>query len=100
MIPFFGPIIAAIIVTFISAMALGPIKALWILLFQIVLGQIDGNVIQPRIIGGSVGISPFWVIFAVLLFGGIWGPWGMLLGVPIVASIRMMILSINPNVEK
>ena len=100
MIPFFGPIIAAIIVTFISAMALGPIKALWILLFQIVLGQIDGNVIQPRIIGGSVGISPFWVIFAVLLFGGIWGPWGMLLGVPIVASIRMMILSTNPNVEK
>lgn len=93
MIPFFGPIVAAVVVTLICAIALGPVNALWILLFQLVLGQIDGNVIQPRIVGNSVGISPFWVIFAVLLFGGIWGPWGMLLGVPIVASIRMMILS-------
>ena len=93
MIPFFGPIASALLVTFISAISLGPIKALWILLFQIVLGQIDGNLIQPRILGNSVGISPFWVIFGVLLFGGLLGPWGMLLGVPIVAAIRMMILS-------
>ncbi len=93
MIPFFGPIVAAVVVTLISAIALGPMDALWILVFQLVLGQIDGNVIQPRIVGNSVGISPFWVIFAVLLFGGIWGPVGMLLGVPIVAALRMMILS-------
>ena len=76
-----------------SALAVGPINALWIILFQIVLGQIDANLIQPKIIGDSVGISPFWVIFAVLVFGGIWGVTGMILGVPLVAAIRMV--SIN-----
>ncbi len=93
MIPFFGPIIAAIIITLMCLIALGPLDALWVLLFQLVLGQIDGNLIQPRIVGNSVGISPFWVIFAVLFFGGIWGAAGMLLGVPIVAAVRMVLMT-------
>lgn len=93
LIPFFGPIVAAILITLVSLIAQGPLRALWVLLFQLVLGQIDANVIQPRIVGNSVGISPFWVIFAVLFFGGIWGVWGMLLGVPIVATIRMFFLT-------
>lgn len=92
MIPFFGPIIAALIIALVCLVALGPMEALWVLLFQIVLGQLDGNVIQPRILGSSVGISPFWVIFAVILFGGLLGPMGMLLGVPVVAAIRMVIM--------
>ncbi len=93
MIPFFGPIIAAIVITLVCLIALGPIDALWVLVFQLVLGQVDGNVIQPRILGNSVGISPFWVIFAVLFFGGIWGTVGMLLGVPIVAAVRMVLMT-------
>ncbi len=93
MIPFFGPIVATILVTVIALIALGPMKALWILIFQLILGQVDGNLIQPKIVGSSVGISPFWVIFAVIFFGGIFGPVGMLLGVPIVAVCRMMIIN-------
>ncbi len=92
MIPFFGPIIAALIIALVCLVALGPMQALWVLVFQVLLGQLDGNVIQPRILGNSVGISPFWVIFAVLLFGGLWGPMGMLLGVPVVAAIRMVVM--------
>ena len=93
MIPFFGPIVATCLIYMFSALASDPVNALWIILFQIVLGQIDANLIQPRILSNSVGISPFWVIFAVLIFGGIWGVTGMIIGVPLVAAIRMV--SIN-----
>ncbi len=99
LIPFFGPIVAAILVALATLIALGPINALWVLVFQIVLGQVDGNVIQPKIVGNSVGISPFWVIFAVIFFGGIWGAAGMLLGVPLVAAVRMVVLNPPSNDE-
>jgi len=90
MIPFFGPIVAAVISYIATAVVFGPFSAIWVLVFQLVLGQIDGNFIQPKIIGNSVGISPFWVIFSVTLFGGIWGPVGMIIGVPIIASLRLL----------
>ncbi|MBE7025388.1 MAG: AI-2E family transporter [Ruminococcaceae bacterium] len=93
MIPFFGPIVAALVIGLVCLVALGPTQALWVLVFQLVLGQLDGNLLQPKILGNSVGISPFWVIFSVVFFGGIWGPFGMLLGVPLVAAIRMMVLT-------
>ncbi len=92
MIPFFGPIAAAAVVYVVCAVVMGPLPALWALLFQIVAGQIDSNFIQPRLVGGSVGISPFWVIFAVTFFGGFWGAVGMIIGVPIVASVRLLYL--------
>ncbi len=97
MIPFFGPIVAALLVALVTLVAMGPINALWILAFQIVLGQVDSNLIQPKIVGNSVGISPFWVIFAVIFFGGIWGVAGMLLGVPIVAAVRMAVMNPASN---
>lgn len=90
MIPFFGPIISAIVVFVACVLTIGPLNALWVLIFQIVLGQIDANLIQPRIISNSVGISPFWVILAVTLFGGFWGPVGMFIGVPIVAALKIL----------
>lgn len=89
LIPFFGPIVAAGVIFLLSFLSLGLGKALWILALQILLGQIDSNVIQPKIIGHSVGISPFWVIFSVLVFGELWGILGMILGVPIVAVARV-----------
>lgn len=88
MIPFFGPIIAAVIIFVVSILSVGPVKAIWILVFQIVLGQIDANFIQPKIVSNSVGISPFWAIFAVLVFGEIWGVIGMIVGVPLIAVAR------------
>jgi len=52
-----------------------------------VLQQIDGNIIGPKILGSSTGLSAFWVVFAILVFGGLWGFPGMLLGVPLMAVI-------------
>ncbi len=91
MIPFFGPIVAAIITYLISMIGLGPLNALWVLLFQFILGQIDGNVIQPKIVGSQVGVSPLVVLVAVTVFGGLFGPLGMILGVPISASVKLVL---------
>jgi predicted PurR-regulated permease PerM len=85
-IPFFGPYLGAIPSAFIILM-INPIKCLWFLIFILILQQVDGNIIGPKILGDSTGLSSFWVIFAITLFGGIWGVLGMFLGVPIFAII-------------
>ena len=64
-----------------------PIKALWFVLFILILQQLDGNIIGPKILGNSTGLSSFWVLFAILLFGGLWGFVGMIIGVPLFAVI-------------
>ncbi len=85
-IPFFGPFIGAIpcavILLFVS-----PVKCLIFVAYIIILQQIDGNIIGPRILGGSVGLSGFWILFSLLFFGGLFGFWGMLLGVPVFSVI-------------
>ena len=58
-----------------------PIKAIWFVLFVLVLQQLDGNVIGPKILGNTTGLSSFWVLFSILLFGGLWGFVGMIVGV-------------------
>ena len=95
LIPFFGPIFAAILIFVVCLLSVGPIKALWILVFQIVLGQLDSHIIQPRIISNSVGITPFWVVFAVLVFGELWGVLGMIVGVPLVAVARFLFMELE-----
>lgn len=85
-IPFFGPFIGAI-PSFIIIVLQDPMKGLYFLIFIIVLQQVDGNIIGPKILGNSTGLSSFWVVFAILAFGGVWGFFGMLLGVPIMAVI-------------
>ena len=62
-----------------------PIQALIFLIFVIVLQQFDGNILGPYILGGSTGLSSFWVIFSIMFFGGLWGIVGWLIGVPIFA---------------
>ena len=85
-IPFFGPFIGAIPATFLILIQ-NPIKALWFVLFVLVLQQVDGNIIGPKILGNTTGLSSFWVLFAILLFGGLWGFVGMIIGVPLFAVI-------------
>ncbi|MBR4670867.1 MAG: AI-2E family transporter [Butyrivibrio sp.] len=85
-IPFFGPYIGG----FMGALLLvliDPIQALIFLIFVIVLQQFDGNILGPLILGNSTGLSSFWVIFSIMLFGGLWGIVGWLIGVPIFAVI-------------
>jgi predicted PurR-regulated permease PerM len=92
-IPFFGPFIGAI-PSFIIVVLQNPIQGLYFLIFIVVLQQVDGNIIGPKILGNSTGLSPFWVVFAILLFGGLWGFPGMVLGVPTMAVIYYIIKKI------
>ena len=85
-IPFFGPFIGAVPATLLILIQ-SPIKALWFVLFVLVLQQLDGNVIGPKILGNTTGLSSFWVLFSILLFGGLWGFAGMIVGVPLFAVI-------------
>ncbi|MHC1749225.1 MAG: AI-2E family transporter [Cellulosilyticaceae bacterium] len=89
-IPIFGPIIGGIPCTFIILMA-NPIKALWFIVFIFVLQQIDGNIICPKIVGNSIGLSGLWVIFAILVGGGLLGLFGMVIGVPTFAVIYALV---------
>lgn len=85
-IPFFGPFIGAV-PSFVIVVLQNPMQGLYFLIFIFVLQQIDGNIIGPKILGSSTGLSSFWVVFAILVFGGLWGFPGMLLGVPLMAVI-------------
>ena len=85
-IPFFGPYLGAIPCTLLLLL-IAPIEAVYFLIFVLILQQVDGNIIGPRILGDSTGISGFWVIFAITFFGGIYGVMGMIIGVPVFAVI-------------
>lgn len=94
-IPFFGPFIGAIpsviIILFVS-----PIKALWFLIIIFVIQQIDGNIIGPKILGDSIGISAFWILFSIMVAGKFLGFVGMIIGVPVFAVIYSVI---KENIE-
>lgn len=83
-IPFFGPFIGAVPSTLLILIE-SPIKALTFVIFVLVLQQLDGNVIGPRILGNRTGLSGFWVLFAIIFFGGMWGIAGMVVCVPVFA---------------
>lgn len=92
-VPFFGPFIGAVPGVILIALA-EPIKGLYFLIFVFVLQQVDGNIIGPKILGDSTGLSSFWVVFAILIGGGLFGFMGMLLGVPTFAVIYYLIREI------
>ena len=89
-IPFFGPFIGAIPSTFLILLDT-PIKALYFVIFIIILQQFDGNILGPRILKDSLGISSFWVVFSIMLFGGLFGVIGMIIGAPLFAIIYNII---------
>lgn len=85
-IPFFGPYVG-MIPSAVVILTVSPIKALIFIVMVWILQQIDGNIIAPKIIGSNTGLSSFWVLFAILLFGGLFGFFGMIIGSPIFAVI-------------
>lgn len=89
-IPFFGPFIGAIPAAFLLLM-INPFICLKFIIFIVILQQLDGNVIGPKILGNSTGLSGFWVIFSITVFGGLWGPLGMFIGIPFFAVIYALI---------
>ena len=92
-IPFFGPFIGAI-PSFIIIFIVSPLQSLYFLVFVLLLQQFDGNILGPKILGNSTGLSSFWVLFSILLFGGLFGFVGMLLGVPLFAVIKHILSDI------
>ena len=95
-IPYFGPFIGAV-PPIIMTLAYNPIKAFWVAVFILVLQQIDGNFIGPKIMGDQVGLSPLWIISSVLIGGSLFGIIGVFLSIPIAAIIKY---SIDKYVDK
>ena len=93
-IPFFGPFIGAIPCS-ILILIVDPLKGLYFIIFILILQQIDGNIIGPKILGDSTGLSAFWVLFSILTFGGLLGFLGMVIGVPVFAVIYYIVKEIS-----
>jgi predicted PurR-regulated permease PerM len=89
-IPYFGPIIGSVPVVLVSFFV-NPAKALTALIIIIIIQQIDGNFLDPKIVGENVGVSPFWIITSVTVGGNLFGIPGMILGVPLVVLIKEVI---------
>lgn len=99
-IPFFGPYIGAIPSAILIALT-NPMKGIYFLIFILLLQQFDGNILGPKILGNSTGLSAFWVIVSILLGGGLFGIVGMLFGVPTFAVIYYVIkLLVDNKLEK
>ena len=89
-IPFFGPFIGAIPSAFLILLS-DPMKCLYFLIFVLLLQQFDGNILGPKILGDSTGLSSFWVLFSILLVGGLMGFVGMIIGVPTFAVMYRLV---------
>lgn len=98
-IPFFGPYLGAI-PSAILIMMVSPIKCLYFVIFIFILQQVDGNFIGPKILGESTGLSGFWVIFSITIFGGIFGIPGMIIGVPFFAVLYALARRITNRMLK
>lgn len=92
-IPFFGPFIGAI-PSILIVLIQSPVHGIYLAIFILILQQVDGNIIGPKILGDSTGLSSFWVLFAILVAGGLFGFFGMLLGVPVFAVLYYILQEI------
>lgn len=102
-IPFFGPFLGAIPCTILVFIVdpMHPLNCVYFVIFILALQQFDGNILGPKILGSSTGLTGFWVIFAITFFGGLLGVFGMIVGVPIWAVIFAGIKSfVNSRLEK
>ena len=99
-IPFFGPYIGAVPSAFLILLV-NPIQCIYFVIFILILQQFDGNFLGPKILGGSTGLSSFMVIVAILIGGGLFGIFGMFVGVPVFAVLCTVIRNlITRNLEK
>ncbi len=89
LIPIFGAFIGAVPGVFILLM-ISPMKAFWFIVYIIVLQQLEGNIIYPKVVGTSIGISGFWVLVALVIGGNIGGVMGILIGIPTFAAVYIL----------
>lgn len=95
-IPFFGPFLGAI-PSIIILLTVSPISAVQFAVWILVLQQVDGNIIGPKILGQTTGINSFWILFSIILFGGLFGIVGMIIGVPTFAVIYRLVSRFAKN---
>ena len=99
-IPFFGPFIG-IGIGAILIILQSPIQCLYFLIFEIILQQVDGNIIGPKILGGRLGISDFWILVSITVFGSFFGFGGMIMGVPVFTVIYTLVSeAVNKSLRK
>lgn len=99
-IPIVGPFIGAIPGTFIIFIV-DPVKAFWFIVINVVVQQLDGNVIGPKILGQTTGLSALWVMMSITIMGGLWGLFGMLISVPIFAVLYTLVkLAVEKRLAK
>ena len=89
-IPMFGPFIGAV-PSILILIIVNPLEAVWFTVFVFALQQLDGNVIDPKVVGDSIGISGFWIMVSVIIGGGLFGVVGMFIAVPVFAIIYVLI---------
>lgn len=100
LIPYFGAIIGGVIISFVALLTNGLPIAIGVAICVIVIQQIDANIIQPRIIGDSMGLRPIYVLLGITFFGGLLGFWGILLGPPLMAVIQMIVRDVYSRRKK
>lgn len=100
LIPYFGAIFANVLTVIITLLTGGVFQAVWVAIGLVVLQQIDGNFIGPKIMGSMLNASPLWIIFAVTLGGGLFGIGGMIISVPVLVTLKMIITDFLDEKEK
>lgn len=91
LIPYFGAIIGCVGIALVTLLSTNIYTAVGVAIFLLVIQQVDGNIIQPRLVGYTVGLRPIYVLLSVTLFGGLFGFWGVLLAPPLMAIIQMFV---------
>ena len=93
--------LTSIIIGAILILSVSPIKVITFVIFVLILQQVEGNLIYPRVVGSSVGLPGMWVLVAVSVGGSIGGIMGMLIGVPVASIIYTLLKSdVNKKLEK
>ena len=91
MIPYVGPMVGTVLAAVMGLLSGEPIMVLWAVIAMLVVQQIDNNLIAPKIVGDSVGLHPVFTMIAIIIGGNIGGLLGMLVAVPLTASIKILL---------
>ncbi len=100
LIPYFGPIFMGVAAVVITLLSTDWTTAIWAAALLLIIQQVDANILNPKILGSALHISPFWVFFAVTLGGGLFGIFGMLVSVPVFAVLRLFVLDYLSDRER
>ena len=100
LVPYFGAITGSVIIALITLLTNGLPTAIGVVIYIVVAQQVDANIIQPRIVGDSVGLRPFYVLLSITFFGGLFGFWGVLLGPPLMAVLQMIVRDVYSRRNK